>query len=210
VSRQHHFEGRTPFSLILLGCGSAGLGNDMTVDTLIIKLSKPGSLFLHEGEWEIVGDLVIDGISVDENDTPWGAMGDLLVDRADSSLVGISFVIDPPSYSNQVRDIVSRLDRSCIKHVASAHTAQRGIIAKRVSAVDRVDITWARARDPALVVAQLMCGQWFWCYSKAGDWGICPPVVAFEITEVGDILRDFGLRVPSQLTFDASLSVRRC
>jgi hypothetical protein len=35
VSRQHHFEGRTPFLLIFFGCGSAALGYEAVVEDLL-------------------------------------------------------------------------------------------------------------------------------------------------------------------------------
>jgi hypothetical protein len=170
------------------------------INHLFVKLTKPSSVFIGEGDWKIADDFEIDGIPVDGNDTPWCAFGDLLIDRSDRRWVGMSFILDDSSYVPRMLKILEFLDPACIECFESSRN--------REEKVDRIDITWANARDRECVIAQLLCGQWFWWYATEGDWGICKPVVAFGINVVCDVLEEFNLVFPTDLKFGANLRVR--
>ncbi len=60
----------------------------------------------------------------------------------------------------------------------------------------RFEILWAKPQQPELECAQLLCGQWMWCYSRNGDWGTTKPIVAVAITDVDEVLGDHGLIFP--------------
>lgn len=177
--------------------------------TLILSLRRPASLFVCEEEPD-AGDVQIDGVSVDANDTPWAAtVADLLIDKDARSFVGLTFQINSDAGWQPLKQLCERLDPTVTHYNEIAAPQDQLVYPGESGTSHRFEITWAKAQCPAIEWAQLLCGQWYWLYAPEGDWGISKPVVALQLDHVDEILDEHELSFP--MTQLPPLNVRwRC
>lgn len=154
-------------------------------------------------------DFEIDGISVDGNDTPWVALGDLIINESSNEWIGMSFVIYDKNYYAPMKEVVKKLNKYSIVYVESFDLPQEELF-------DRINIFWSKYEHFIYMNAQLVCGQWFWWYkenSGEGDSIICNSItcnniIAFSITDIKETANQFNLNFPQEFKFDTNLEVR--
>lgn len=168
---------------------------------LFMTLQAPVGLFLGRSDWDISGQVRIQGIPVEGNDTPWLSFADLLIDVQDRRLVGLTFQIDKPEYWGPMQEAARRLDPRVVHYNDISTAAAQQLYPGEAGKAHRFEITWATATHPRFELAQLNCGQWFWWYALEGDWGTSRPLVALGITDLDEVLDDHSLSFPETLSF---------
>ena len=166
--------------------------------TLVLSLQPPAGLFLSESLCDFDQEVAVGGKNVDLNDTPWAAtVADLVVDREHSTLIGLSFECGDEDDWQTMRAMSSHLDPKVVNLVDRSFLDGQEKQAPNATREHRFEIQWANCERGELESAQLLCGQWSWCYSKDGDWGNGRPIIALAITDVDEILDDHDLSFPA-------------
>jgi hypothetical protein len=168
---------------------------------LFLSLQPPAEVLLGTAEWNIKDQIRIRGILVEGNDTPWGSFADLLVDLENRCLVGLTYQIDNRQYWRPMQEVAERLNPDVVHYNDISSASAQGMYPGEAGKAHRFEIVWSPARRLGVEIAQLMCGQWFWCYATEGNWGISPPLLALGITDIDDILKDHDLTFPGKLSF---------
>jgi hypothetical protein len=169
---------------------------------LFLSLDVPAKFYLGLADWSIGGQVYLQNILVEGNDTPWAStVADLLVDRETDEFVGMAFAIDDQEYWQSMKDIAKRLDPKVVRYNDIATPESRRIYTGHVGTLPRFEITWSSARSLECEAAQLCCGQWFWWYAKEGSWGVSPPIIALGITDIDEILDAHNLKFPTHTDF---------
>lgn len=168
---------------------------------LFLTLQRPAKIHLGASDWDITGQVRLQGVPVEGNDTPWLALADLLVDRQGGYFVGLTFAIDDQQDWKSMKMMAEELDPAVVHYneisTPEAHRMYEGEAGK----TNRFEITWARARTVGFEPAQLCCGQWFWWYDKQ-DWTQRSfSVVALGLSGIDEILTDHKLKFPQRLEF---------
>ena len=165
--------------------------------TLVLSLIAPAGLFLSEELCDFDQQVRVAGEDVDLSDTPWAAtVADLVVDRSCSSLVGLSFACSNEEHWHAMRHMSKRLDPNVVCLVDRFFLNGEVQQSPGASREHRFEIMWAKPGRGELESAQLLCGQWSWCYSQSGEWAEGRPIVAIAITDVDEILDDHELIFP--------------
>jgi len=169
--------------------------------TLFLSLQVPAKIHVGFSHWNVDGEVRIQALPVEGNDTPWCALPDLLIDCNKHVFVGLTFPITDPSYWKPMEQIAQRLDSKVVRYNDLSTPDSQHLYPGEAGSTHRFEITWASAPHLGVEAASLCCGQWFWWYAMQGSWGISPPVIAMGITDIDEILDDYDLQFPGTLDF---------
>jgi hypothetical protein len=171
--------------------------------TLFLSLQPPARVHLGFSRWNVDGEVRIQGIPVEGNDTPWCTFPDLLIDRDGQVFLGLTFQITDPEYWKPMQQIAQRLDARVVRYNDLSTADSQQMYPGEAGKAHRFEIAWAPARRLGAEAASLCCGQWFWWYAMQGSWGISPPIIALGITDVDAILDAHNLQFPGKLGLPA-------
>lgn len=182
------------------GAPSSGLVEHMAIDKtelVFVSTQAPGGIFKADIERRFLDDIIFNDAKLLLNDTPWCAtMADLVVDESTSSFIGLSFECENESDWLMMRELSRFFDPSLL-HIRDRYfidgeeqESRRGIRERRV------ELQWAKSEKPCMRWAQLICGQWFWCYSNASDYIDTKSVCGLVLTDLDEVLGEHDLQFP--------------
>lgn len=191
-------------------------------NAIILSLQSPPRLWQSKSDWDLEKQFWLGGVAVEGNDTPFVALADVLIDVERRWFVGLTWRIADPLYWDPMRKLAGRLDPRVVHYNDRSTPRDRLLYQDDSTMAHWLEIRWTPTEHLGVECAQLCCGQWFWWYAvedsssrqnwtpaptipggpiMPGSWGISPPVIAFGLLDIPDILLGLDLTFPDVLDF---------
>jgi hypothetical protein len=164
----------------------------MKIESLLLTMSPPVMLFLSD---EKLPDKPIRiGLreSYRPSYPPVHSCADLLVNSQHGVLVGLSYLVGEPEQA-ETQKIVACMPREIVYYRVLSAEGENTPYKGHETDVDALEITWTDLRPDCIEAAQLDSGCWY--YFKKRE------VMAFGLTDIGELLEDYKLALPSIFSF---------
>ena len=160
---------------------------------LIISVAPPAKMVLGS---DIVGyrRLVIEGARVHKGFPPFPAAPDIMCSSQSRLFLGLNYFV-PDTYREAVSEICTHFDPSVFRYTAYRPLKGFDASPERSSKEYCLEIVWAPNLADECIGAQL--GEDIWFYSDENR------IIAFGLTDIDDIMRDFNLAWPHPLPLPA-------
>ncbi len=160
---------------------------------LIISVEPPAKMVLGS---DIIRyrHVVIEGTRVHKGFPPFPAAPDILCSSQSRLFLGLNYFV-PDTYREAVNEICKQFDPSVFRYGASRPLKGFDASAERLSREYCLEIVWASHLADECIGAQL--GEDIWFYTDENR------VIAFGLTDIDNIMRDFNLAWPRPLPLPA-------